>query len=423
MTNQVQKSIKSCMCCLQHEGNVCKAPIHLIVSTTPMDLLHVDFTSIKMIMEPNRLPKVTNVHMFQDHFTEHIMAYMTPNQTTKTITKFLYQGHISIFGALAMLLSDHGVNFMSSIIDKMYILLSVKKWTMPYHPQMNGLAKRSHQTTMQMIGKLGEDEKANWPSHLVEIVHIYNATWSIVMGYSQCYLIFGHWLRLPVDFYFPTLRSTEGPRRGTPTMHVNEYVATVRDHLRTMLQEAQAQSMAEAWRQKWFYNQKIDTLGLKPGNLIWVKADAFQEKRKIKNRYEDKPHEVGHQIMIAIPSYEVKDQHGNSCILHCNWLLLLTSEAAILLCVGVHQAWDRCTSPTQSSLLLEGVTARQCPKRMIVWQLPSIRLGRPPWVDKWEAMSPRASTEDGWRFPAVCSRCGCLPWQHGWQACVCLVEG
>ena len=30
---------------------------------------------------------------------------------------------------------------------------------MPYHPQMNGLVERSHQTIMQMIGKLGEDEK------------------------------------------------------------------------------------------------------------------------------------------------------------------------------------------------------------------------------------------------------------------------
>ena len=28
-------------------------------------------------------------------------------------------------------------------------------------PQTNGLVERSHQTIMQMIGKLGEDKKAN----------------------------------------------------------------------------------------------------------------------------------------------------------------------------------------------------------------------------------------------------------------------
>ena len=74
MTNQVQQSIKSCMCYLQHEGNLPKVPLHLIVSTAPMDLLHVDFTTIKITMEPNRPPKVTNILVFQDHFTKHVMV-------------------------------------------------------------------------------------------------------------------------------------------------------------------------------------------------------------------------------------------------------------------------------------------------------------------------------------------------------------
>ena len=88
MTNQVQKSLKSCSHCLQHEGNLSTAPLHPIVSTALMDLLHVDFTSIKMTMEPSRPPKAANVLVFQNHFTKHIMAYMTPNQTTKTVAKF-----------------------------------------------------------------------------------------------------------------------------------------------------------------------------------------------------------------------------------------------------------------------------------------------------------------------------------------------
>ena len=136
------------------------------------------------------------------------------------------------------------------------------------------------------------------------------------------------------------------PGRGTSTRCVNEYIATVSDHLRTTLQEAQAQSMAEAQRQKWYYDWKIGAIGLKPGDLILVKADAFQGKRKIKDRWEDKPQEVVHQVVTDVLSYEVKDQHGNSCVLHCNWLLLIASEAGIPLCMGVHQGQDRCTSST-----------------------------------------------------------------------------
>ena len=119
---------------------------------------------------------------------------------------------------------------------------------------------------------------------------------------------------------------------------MDEYVANVQDHLKTALQEAQAQSTSEAQRQKWYYDRKIGAVGLKPGDLVLAKADAFQGKRKIMYRWKDKPHEVVHQITTDIPSYEVKDPQRNSCILHHNWLLLITSEIVIPLCVGVHQA-------------------------------------------------------------------------------------
>ena len=65
--------------------------------------------------------------------------------------------------------------------------------------------------------------------------------------------MFGCRPRLPVDFYFPTLRSAEIPRKGASAKHVNEYVATVQDCLKAALQEAQAQSMAETQSQKWYY--------------------------------------------------------------------------------------------------------------------------------------------------------------------------
>ena len=126
MVNQMWESIKNCVCCLQHEGKLPKVPLHPIVATTPLDLLHVDFISTKTTMELNQPPSVTNILVFQDHFMKHIMAYVTPDQTAKTVAKFLYQGYISIFRAPARLLSNWGANFMSSIIDELCALLSMK---------------------------------------------------------------------------------------------------------------------------------------------------------------------------------------------------------------------------------------------------------------------------------------------------------
>ena len=97
----MRQVIKACKHSLQYEGGTPRAPLCPIVATTPLDLLHVDFTSIETRMELDQLPRVANVLVFQDHFTKHVLAYVTPNQTAKTIAKFLYGGYISIFGALA----------------------------------------------------------------------------------------------------------------------------------------------------------------------------------------------------------------------------------------------------------------------------------------------------------------------------------
>ena len=45
MISQMQQSIKSCSHSLQHEGNLPKVPLHLIVATTPLDLLYVDLSA------------------------------------------------------------------------------------------------------------------------------------------------------------------------------------------------------------------------------------------------------------------------------------------------------------------------------------------------------------------------------------------
>ena len=162
--------------------------------------------------------------------------------------------------------------------------------------------------------------------------------------------MFGFRPRLPVDFYFPTLRYAEVLKRGTSAKCVDEYVATVQDHLKAALQEAQVQSTAEAQRQKWYYDQKIGAVGLKPGDLILIKADAFQGNRKIMDRWEYKHHEVVHQMATDVPSYEVKDQQGNSHILHCNWLLLLHQKLAFpCTWVSAKYGTDYQPQPSQAS--------------------------------------------------------------------------
>ena len=104
--------------------------------------------------------------------------------------------------------------------------------------------------------------------------------------------------------------------REASAKHVDKYIASIWNRLRTTLWKAQAQSMVEACQQKQDYDRKIGAVNLKTGHLVLVKADAFKVKRKIKDRWEEDTWKVVCQIATDIPSYEVMKQHGKSCILH-----------------------------------------------------------------------------------------------------------
>ena len=213
------------------------------------------------------------------------------------------------------------------------------------------------------------------------------------------------------------------PQERASVRSVDAYVAFVRNRLRSTLQEAQAQSTAEAHWQKWYYDRKIGAVNLKPGDLVLVKTDAWKGKRKIKNRWEEEIYKVVCQITADIPSYEVMNQHGWSWVLHQNWLLLITSEVGVPLCMGSHHTWDSCTSPTPHKTTSIGGDKMRMPQEKdgkVVTQWPTSKaslgwrngkLQLRPW------MSTGVSTEDGWRQQVKC---------FGWKpqkGHVCKAEG
>ena len=56
MAKQMRQVIKACRHYLQYECSTPKAPLCPIVATAPLDLLHVDFTSIETMMELDKSP-------------------------------------------------------------------------------------------------------------------------------------------------------------------------------------------------------------------------------------------------------------------------------------------------------------------------------------------------------------------------------
>ena len=85
MAMQMQMAISNSEQCIQHKGTHAKAQMRPIIVTAPLELLHMDFTSIETTMELDQPPNVVNILVFCNHFTKHVMAHVTPNQTAKTV--------------------------------------------------------------------------------------------------------------------------------------------------------------------------------------------------------------------------------------------------------------------------------------------------------------------------------------------------
>ena len=66
-------------------------------------------------------------------------AYVTKDQKASTVTKCLYEGFISVFGAPEKLITDQGKAFTRQVVTKLCTEFRVGKTTMmPYYPQGNG---------------------------------------------------------------------------------------------------------------------------------------------------------------------------------------------------------------------------------------------------------------------------------------------
>ena len=135
----------------------------------PLELVHVDFNSKETTMELNKPPSIKNVLVLTDYFTRYAVAFVPKDQKAKIIAHILYEQFISVFGAPAKLLSDHGANFTSTLVEELCSAFGIQKSrTTAYHTQCNGKVERFHQTLFRMIGKLAVDKKAQWEQHLPE---------------------------------------------------------------------------------------------------------------------------------------------------------------------------------------------------------------------------------------------------------------
>ena len=134
----MENHIRSCERCICFKQKPQKAELNPILTTHPLELIHVDYLTI----ESGKVNQDINVLVVTDHFMHYSQAFITPSQTARVTAQTLWEKYFVYYGFPKMIISDQGRNFESKLIVELCEMSGVKKLhTTPYHPQSNGSCK------------------------------------------------------------------------------------------------------------------------------------------------------------------------------------------------------------------------------------------------------------------------------------------
>ena len=108
-------------------------------------------------------------------------------------------------------------------------------------------------------------------------MHAYNSTGSAVTGFSPHCLMFACRPCLPTDFYFPVDQVMGRTKR------VDEYMSKQVTTLGSTFKAAREVTEEEVAHQNRLYDRKTSVVTHEVGDIIFVRTDASQGKRKIKD--------------------------------------------------------------------------------------------------------------------------------------------
>jgi transposase InsO family protein len=123
------------------------------------------------------------------------------NTTTSTVdcANALFQGWVSRFGVSAVITSDRGTQFTSSLWTALCSLLHIQhSQTTAYHPQSSGMVERFHRRLKDAL--LARCAAANWVDHLPWVLLGLRAAVREDNSFTPAQAVFGSPLILPGQF-------------------------------------------------------------------------------------------------------------------------------------------------------------------------------------------------------------------------------
>lgn len=158
-----------------------------------------------------------------DRYTRWPEAYPMEDQTAETVSRTFLDGWVSRFGAPEVVTTDRGTNFEGHVFNSMLKYLGTSHArTTAYNPKCNGIIERFHRS---LKSALMAHQPELWINALPLVLLGFRCSVKEDLGLAPVHLVYGSPLRLPGEFFQPSIAS---PQRSIFVKNLMEQMQQIR---------------------------------------------------------------------------------------------------------------------------------------------------------------------------------------------------
>lgn len=266
MRREITEHVRHCAECQRYKvANVKPAGLyHSTASRQRFETLSIDLFGPL----PTSPEGLCHIFIIEDVASRWVELFALADATAKTCALTLLNEVILRYGMPRRIVSDHGPQFVSAVMQKLTFCLGIRHTLTPvYHPAANPVERKNRDLKPQLAIFVGTDHTA-WPASLPSIRFAMNSSRCRSTGYTAAYLTFGRELRTADDVHHDLRHIVEAENFvAEVTPHLLR-LASVLEKAREMVDSTERTNQANA------DPRRREVPVYQPGDLVWVTSFA-----------------------------------------------------------------------------------------------------------------------------------------------------
>ena len=133
-----------------------------------------------------------------DAYTRWCTLVPIKNKLASTVAEAIFEKYVMVFGAIANICSDNGLEFANQVADELFRLIETKSHKgCSYHPHAQGLVERNHRTINEYLRIFVNESTTNWEEFLPPLQFALNTRTHSTTKMSPYWMTFGQHPLMP----------------------------------------------------------------------------------------------------------------------------------------------------------------------------------------------------------------------------------